>query len=82
MGRRARSRGGATGMIPDAFPQHARGALLDPAIMVPPLLWLVSDETDAISGCRVTANQGDDDNPFASVEGAGGESERTDRPVF
>jgi NAD(P)-dependent dehydrogenase (short-subunit alcohol dehydrogenase family) len=76
--------GGATltGMIPDAFPQHARGALLDPAIMVPPLLWLVSDETDAISGCRVTANQWDDDNPFAAVEGAGGESERTDRPVF
>jgi NAD(P)-dependent dehydrogenase (short-subunit alcohol dehydrogenase family) len=44
-----------TGMIPDAFPQNLRGALLDPAIMVPPLLWLVSAETDAISGCRVTA---------------------------
>jgi hypothetical protein len=39
-------------MIPDAFPQNLRDARLDPAIMVPPLLWLVSAETDAISGCR------------------------------
>jgi NAD(P)-dependent dehydrogenase (short-subunit alcohol dehydrogenase family) len=75
--------GGATltGMIPDAFPQNARGALLDPAIMVPPLLWLVSNETDAISGCRVTANQWDPDNPFGATEGAGWGSESTGRPV-
>lgn len=65
--------GGATltGMIPDAFPENAKSALLDPEIMVPPLLWLVSDEADAISGCRVTANQWDDGNPFAATEGAG-----------
>jgi NAD(P)-dependent dehydrogenase (short-subunit alcohol dehydrogenase family) len=75
--------GGATltGMIPDAFPQHARGALLDPAIMVPPLLWLVSDEADAITGCRLTAKQWDDDNPSAAIEGAGWGSEGTGRPV-
>jgi NAD(P)-dependent dehydrogenase (short-subunit alcohol dehydrogenase family) len=75
--------GGATltGMIPDAFPQHARGALLDPAIMVPPLLWLVSDEADAITGCRITANQWNDGDPFAAIEGTGWGSEGTGRPV-
>jgi 3-oxoacyl-[acyl-carrier protein] reductase len=51
--------GGATrtGMLPDVLPPDARAVLLDPAIVVPPLLWLVSDETNAISGRRVTANQ-------------------------
>lgn len=65
--------GGATltGMIPDDFPQQARRALLDPAIMVPPLLWLVSDETAAISGYRITANQWDDRNPLAAADAAG-----------
>jgi NAD(P)-dependent dehydrogenase (short-subunit alcohol dehydrogenase family) len=65
--------GGATltGMIPDSFPLRARGALLDPAIMVPPLLWLVSHGADAISGCRITANKWDDDNPLVATEGAG-----------
>ena len=65
--------GGATltGMIPDALPEHARGTLLDPAIMVPPLLWLVSDEAGWVSGCRVTANQWDDANPLAATEDAG-----------
>jgi 3-oxoacyl-[acyl-carrier protein] reductase len=62
--------GGATltGMIPDAFPHSG---LLDPAIVVPPLVWLVSDETNAISGCRVIANQWDESNPLAATEGAG-----------
>jgi NAD(P)-dependent dehydrogenase (short-subunit alcohol dehydrogenase family) len=65
--------GGATltGMVPDAFPQEARGNLLDPSIMVPPLLWLVSDAADAITGRRVTANQWDDGNPLAATEEAG-----------
>ena len=36
--------GGATltGMIPQTVPEMAKSALLDPSIMVPPLLWLVS----------------------------------------
>jgi hypothetical protein len=36
--------GGATltGMIPQSFPDHLRTTLLDPAIMVPPLLWIAS----------------------------------------
>ncbi len=65
--------GGATltGMIPDALPQRARGRLLDPAIMVPPLLWLVSSAADALSGYRVTATPWDDHNPMASAEDAG-----------
>ena len=75
--------GGATltGMIPDAIPQSARSALLDPAIIVPPLLWLVSDETDAISGCRVTAKEWDARNPLAGIEGAGWGSDTPGRPV-
>jgi NAD(P)-dependent dehydrogenase (short-subunit alcohol dehydrogenase family) len=66
-----------TGMIPDAFPQNLRGALLDPAIMVQPLLWLVSNEADTITGRRVTANRWDDGDPLAAVESAGWSSERT-----
>jgi NAD(P)-dependent dehydrogenase (short-subunit alcohol dehydrogenase family) len=62
--------GGATltGMILDAFPENAKRSLLDPAIMVPPLLWLVSDAAGAISGCRVTANRWDAANPLAATE--------------
>ena len=45
--------------------------MLDPVIVVPPLLWMVSDETDGISGCRVTANLWDAGNPAAATEGAG-----------
>jgi NAD(P)-dependent dehydrogenase (short-subunit alcohol dehydrogenase family)/ketosteroid isomerase-like protein len=65
--------GGATltGMIPENFPQNARAALLDPAIVVRPLLWLVSNNADAVTGCRVNASQWDDGNPFAAIESAG-----------
>jgi NAD(P)-dependent dehydrogenase (short-subunit alcohol dehydrogenase family) len=65
--------GGATltGMIPDAFPGNARGTLLDPAIIVRPLLWLVSDDADLVSGCRVTANRWDESDPRAAVDDAG-----------
>ena len=72
--------GGATltGMIPDAFPANTRERLLDPAIMVPPLLWLVSSAPDTISGCRVTANQWDEGNPMAAIESADWASEATE----
>jgi 3-oxoacyl-[acyl-carrier protein] reductase len=66
-----------TGMIPAAFPENARSRLLDPAIMVRPLLWLVSSAADAISGCRVIANQWDDGNPLAATESAGWSDEAT-----
>jgi 3-oxoacyl-[acyl-carrier protein] reductase len=65
--------GGATltGMVPDGFAKTAKAALLDPAIMVPPLLWLVSGEADNVTGRRVTANQWDNRNPLAATEEAG-----------
>jgi NAD(P)-dependent dehydrogenase (short-subunit alcohol dehydrogenase family) len=69
--------GGATltGMIPPGFPDHLRSTLLDPAIMVPPLLWLVSSAADAITGKRVIANRwpGGGD-PSAAVAGAIGDA--------
>lgn len=45
----------ATGMIPDSLPQTARQGLLDPAIIVPPLLYLASSASDGVSGRRVVA---------------------------
>jgi NAD(P)-dependent dehydrogenase (short-subunit alcohol dehydrogenase family) len=51
--------GGATltGMIPQTMSQEAKSALLDPSIMVPPLLWLVSPEADGMSGRRLVATK-------------------------
>ena len=51
--------GGATltGMIPDAVPDQIRSALLDPAIIVPPLLWLVSPDSDGTTGRRIIATK-------------------------
>jgi 3-oxoacyl-[acyl-carrier protein] reductase len=48
--------GGAsrTGMIPPGFPENA-AALLDPAIMVPPLLYLASSSSDGVTGRRFIA---------------------------
>ncbi len=50
--------GGATdtGMVPAGIAPHLRERLLDPAIMVPPRLWLVSSESDGITGGRFAAN--------------------------
>ena len=49
--------GGATntGMIPANYPDQLRAKLLDPAIMVPPLLWLASAESDDVTGRRFIA---------------------------
>ena len=49
--------GGAalTGMIPSSFPEHLRATLLDPEIMVPPLLWIASTKSDGITGRRFIA---------------------------
>jgi NAD(P)-dependent dehydrogenase (short-subunit alcohol dehydrogenase family) len=64
-----------TGMVPDTVPADRRAAMLDPAIMAPPLLWLVSDEASAITGRRVTASRWDAGEPLAAVEAAGWGSE-------
>jgi NAD(P)-dependent dehydrogenase (short-subunit alcohol dehydrogenase family) len=57
--------GGAaqTGMIPESFPSQLRAALLEPEIMVPPLLWIVSTEADGVTGRRFVATKWSADNP-------------------
>ena len=51
--------GGATltGMIPENVSQETRTVLLDPSIIVPPLLWLVSREADGMTGRRLVATK-------------------------
>ncbi len=50
--------GGATdtGMVPQDIPPHLRQKLLHPDIMIPPLLWLVSDAASGVTGSRFAAN--------------------------
>jgi 3-oxoacyl-[acyl-carrier protein] reductase len=54
--------GGATdtGMVP---PEISRAHLLDPNIMVPPLLWLVSESAGNVTGSRFAANLWDSSQP-------------------
>lgn len=66
--------GGATltGMIPDGVSDALRAKLLSPDIIVAPLLWLVSDETNAVTGKRVVATRfRDGAHPGEAVEDAG-----------
>ncbi len=53
--------GGATltGMIPDTVDPTLKAKLLDPAIVVPPLLWLASGASDAVTGMRFDASRWD-----------------------
>jgi len=50
--------GGATdtGMVPGDIAPHLRQQLLPPDIMIPPLLWLVSEEASGVTGSRFAAN--------------------------
>jgi NAD(P)-dependent dehydrogenase (short-subunit alcohol dehydrogenase family) len=50
--------GGATdtGMVPPDIPPHLRQKLLHPDIMIPPLLWLVSEAASGVTGSRFAAN--------------------------
>jgi NAD(P)-dependent dehydrogenase (short-subunit alcohol dehydrogenase family) len=50
--------GGATrtGMVPDGVGDEVRSKLLDPEIVVPPLLWLISKNADHMTGMRIVAN--------------------------
>jgi NAD(P)-dependent dehydrogenase (short-subunit alcohol dehydrogenase family) len=45
----------ATGMIPDDMPDQARGGLLDPAIMGPPIVWLASAQSAGVHDERIVA---------------------------
>ena len=65
--------GGATltGMIPAGFPDHLRSTLLDPSVMVPPLLYLASNKSDGVTGRRFVAADWRGDNPEAAAADAG-----------
>ena len=49
--------GGATetGMIPEGTPEKIRHGLLKPEIIVPPALYLASNESDGVTGQRMVA---------------------------
>ena len=51
--------GGATltGMIPESYPEAARKLLLDPDIILPPLLYLASAASDGLTGKRFDASK-------------------------
>ncbi len=68
--------GGAsnTGMIPDGMPEDIRQKLLDPGIMVAPLLWLISGAADAITGRRINAAKWDTSLPVAQAAEKASES--------
>ncbi len=65
--------GGAsrTGMIPDGVAEEMRNKLIDPEIMVPPLLWLASHESNEYSGRRINARLWDSNlEPVKAMETA------------
>lgn len=51
--------GGAvlTGMIPAAVPETIRSSLLPPDVILPPLIWLASDESTGVTGQRIVATE-------------------------
>jgi 3-oxoacyl-[acyl-carrier protein] reductase len=51
--------GGATetGMIPPGVPEDLRRSLLQPEIIVPPLLWLASEDSNSLTGRRIIGTQ-------------------------
>ncbi|TCR69294.1 hypothetical protein EV561_14122 [Rhizobium sp. BK376] len=63
--------GGATltGMIPDSVSAETRSQLLDPQIIVPPLLWLASSDADGVTGKRIVATQWSQTEPPADQAG-------------
>ncbi|MEG3116359.1 SDR family oxidoreductase [Salinicola sp. 4072] len=65
--------GGATltGMIPQDLDEHFRAQLLDPQVVVAPLLWLASPAADHINGQRLLAKCWRDDDPAAAFGDAG-----------
>ena len=62
--------GGATltGMIPPTVDESVRAQLLDPAVIVPPLLWLVSEASDGVTGMRFDATRWRGEAPRACGE--------------
>jgi len=56
----------ATGMIPEGVSERVRRQLLDPQVIVPPLLWLASSEADGCTGLRIDASRWSDDRDAAT----------------
>ncbi len=52
-------RGTRTGMVPDDVPAEVRAALLDPAVMGPPIVWLASGQAAGVHDRRIVANEFD-----------------------
>ena len=61
-----------TGVIPESVDETVKRSLPDPAIMGPPLLWLVSQDADGVTGLRVDAAV------WASLREAGHDEADTD----
>jgi NAD(P)-dependent dehydrogenase (short-subunit alcohol dehydrogenase family) len=63
--------GGATdtGMVPASIKPDQRQGLLNPEIMVPPLLWLASEESGEVTGGRFVAKLWDPSLPPAQAAG-------------
>jgi NAD(P)-dependent dehydrogenase (short-subunit alcohol dehydrogenase family) len=47
----------ATGMIPENVSSELKSKLLAPEIIVPPLLWLASEDSDGVTGRRIDASR-------------------------
>ncbi len=56
-----------TGMVPESTAASERYRLLDPGIMVPPLLWLISEEATEVTGARFVAKLWDSSLPPAQA---------------
>jgi 3-oxoacyl-[acyl-carrier protein] reductase len=63
----------ATGMIPGGVPEKVRASFLQPEVMVPALLWLVSAGSNGVTGKRITACRWpvDGTGPGDALEDAG-----------
>lgn len=57
----------ATGMIPAGIPEVVRQQLIQPDVIVPPLLWLASEASGALTGKRLVANRWNSALPAAQA---------------
>jgi NAD(P)-dependent dehydrogenase (short-subunit alcohol dehydrogenase family) len=66
--------GGATntGMIPDGVDAALKAQMLDPDVMIPPLLWLASSAADGVTGMRFNASLWAPEADEASAAAAAG----------
>ncbi len=55
----------------DGVSERVRASLLEPDVMVKPLLWLASKASDGVTGKRVVATRWLDEDATAAIEDAG-----------